>query len=489
MAKRSDKRRESWFVVGKPLSRGRGAALMVCSFLLPLGIWSFFAYSAFLWDTDYRVTVTANPEDKEKIPATYSPGDKLQEDFFRDFQELIRSENAALLEARSEGVESTETPRSIRSANKKVLRAFEPVMLENGWYVEEVDPDSGTKDYNKLYAAVFESWRGIASGRLRPEPGTLSEENIGIVKDNWERIASVSPTYDATDFISEPLLKLVPQGDPQVGRPPYLPAPHEVLSRAILDFSGNSPLGDLKIGERYLSSLGVVFSGFLLAMVIGVPLALLAGTFGFFSRLTEPFVDFFRYMPAPAFSTVLMAVFGLSQAPKIALVLVGTLPQMILMVANTTRLLDQSLLEAAQTLGARRGQLFKRVVIPGILPSLYNDLRILLGWAWTWLVIAELIGEKSGLTAIIDTQGRRFHFETVYPIILLIGVTGFFTDQILAALRTVFFPWESAGKPSFAMRLTQVVTWLPRKAVVLVSGGKSRNPAVVGPTEPGSPDP
>ena len=154
---------------------------------------------------------------------------------------------------------------------------------------------------------------------------TLSKENIEIVRQNWQTMSAVSAEYDVNNFVSVPLLKLVPEGRPQVGRPPYLPAPHEVAQRAYLDFTGQSPLGDLKIGERYGSSLQVVFSGFLLAVVIGVPVALLAGTFGFFSRLTEPFVDFFRYMPAPAFSTVLMAVFGLAQAPKMALVFLGLL--------------------------------------------------------------------------------------------------------------------------------------------------------------------
>ena len=81
------------------------------------------------------------------------------------------------------------------------------------------------------------------------------------------------------------------------------------------------------------------------------------------------------------------------------------------------------------------------VVIPGILPNLYNDLRILLGWAWTWLVIAELIGVKSGLTEFIETQGRFRNFDRVFPVIILIGVTGFLMDQILSWLHGIFFPW------------------------------------------------
>ena len=200
--------------------------------------------------------------------------------------------------------------------------------------------------------------------------------------------------------------------------------------------------------QRYKHSLRIVFLGFLLAAAVGVPIGVMCGTFDFFSKLFEPFIDFFRYMPAPAFSTLLVAVFLAHDAPKIALVFVGTFFQLVLVVANTTRQLDASLLEAAQTLGAKKLTMIKRVILPGILPDLFNDLRILLGWAWTWLVIAELIGVKSGLTEFMDTQGRFRNFDSVFPIIILIGVSGFVTDQILSSLRKYLFPWtpESSSK-------------------------------------------
>jgi len=215
-----------------------------------------------------------------------------------------------------------------------------------------------------------------------------------------------------------------------------------VIERAIQDFSGK-PTEDGKptMMQRYKQSLYIIFMGFLMSCLFGVPIGVLCGTFDFFSRLFEPFIDFFRYMPAPVFSTLLVAIFMAHDAPKIALVFIGTFFQMVLVVSNTTRQLDSSLLEAAQTLGAKRLTLIRRVILPGITPNLYNDLRILLGWSWTWLVIAELIGVKSGLTEFIETQGRWRNFDRVYPIIILIGVTGFTTDQILSWLRFYFFPW------------------------------------------------
>jgi NitT/TauT family transport system permease protein len=179
------------------------------------------------------------------------------------------------------------------------------------------------------------------------------------------------------------------------------------------------------------------------AALLGLPLGILCGTFALFSRLVEPFVDFVRYMPAPVFGALAVAILGLQDGPKVAIIFIGTFFQMVLVVANTTRLVDKSLLEAAQTLGASNRQLLWHVVIPGALPHLYRDMRILIGWAWTYLVVAELIGEKSGISAFIYQQQRYRHFDNVYAAIVMIGLIGLFFDQVLAFVGRYLFPWES----------------------------------------------
>ena len=170
--------------------------------------------------------------------------------------------------------------------------------------------------------------------------------------------------------------------------------------------------------ESLGSSIEVIFWGFVLSSLIGVPLGILCGTYDFFSRLWEPFVEFFRYLPAPAFGALAVAILGIHQAPKIAIVFIGTFFQQVLVVSNTTRKLDPALLEAAQTLGAQRLSLLFRVVIPGIVTDLYRDMRILLGWAWTYLIVAELIGTSSGITWFITQQARYKNFDNVFAAIL-----------------------------------------------------------------------
>ncbi|HTW75078.1 MAG TPA: ABC transporter permease subunit, partial [Steroidobacteraceae bacterium] len=166
------------------------------------------------------------------------------------------------------------------------------------------------------------------------------------------------------------------------------------------------------------------------------------GSYAAIARLTEPFIEFFRYLPAPAFGALAVAVLGIYDAPKITIIVIGTLFQQVLIIANTTRKLDPALLEAALTLGTRNRQLLTRVVVPGVLPELYRDQRVLLGWAWTYLIVAELIGTTSGITWFITQQARYQHFANVYAAIAMIGIIGLGTDMVLAAFGRRLFPWD-----------------------------------------------
>jgi NitT/TauT family transport system permease protein len=241
--------------------------------------------------------------------------------------------------------------------------------------------------------------------------------------------------------LAETEKRAVPHGKP--ANPIYLPPPHDVARAMYTAFTTPPALAtDSWLHESLWGSLKVICWGFLLSSLIGVPLGILSGTVPFFSKLQEPFIEFFRYLPAPAFGSLMVAVLGIYQAPKIAIVFIGTFFQQVLVIANTTRKLDASLLEAAQTLGARSKQLVFKVVVPGIVVDLYTDMRILLGWAWTYLVIAEVFGTTTGITFFINQQSRYRHFSNVYAAITMIGVIGLSSDMVLAFGARRLFPWQ-----------------------------------------------
>lgn len=237
--------------------------------------------------------------------------------------------------------------------------------------------------------------------------------------------------------------QMLPQGVP--ANPIYLPAPHLVAKALYTGFTTAPERKDgLWLHQSLWHSVQIIFWGFVASSIIGVPIGILCGTYTALSRLSEPFIEFFRYLPAPAFGALAVAILGIYDGPKIAIIFIGTFFQQVLIIANTTRKLDIALLEAALTLGAKKLQLLFRVVIPGILPDLYRDQRILLGWAWTYLIVAELIGTSSGITWFITQQARYKHFENVYAAIIIIGIIGLVTDLILSALAKWLFPWEKS---------------------------------------------
>jgi len=232
-----------------------------------------------------------------------------------------------------------------------------------------------------------------------------------------------------------------PEGFP--ANPIYLPAPHEVAMALYTAFVTPPASKDgVWLHESLWHSIQIIFWGFLISSVLGVPLGVLCGTYALFSRVTEPFVEFFRYLPAPAFGALAVAILGIYDGPKIAIIVIGTFYQQVLIIANTTRKLDLALVEAALTLGTKNAKLLSRVVIPGVLPDLYRDQRILLGWAWTYLIVAELIGTTSGITWFITQQARYQHFANVYAAIIIIGIIGLGTDMVLALIGRRLFPWD-----------------------------------------------
>lgn len=236
-----------------------------------------------------------------------------------------------------------------------------------------------------------------------------------------------------------------PQGN--LVNPIYLPAPHQVATALVTAFTTPPTQADAPWFHQSLwHSIKIVFSAFFIASLVGIPLGILCGFSNKISQLTEPFVEFFRYLPAPAFGALAVAILGINDAPKIAIIVIGTLFQQILIIANTTRMVDRGLIEAGYTLGTNKVKSLFHVVIPAALPDIYRDLRVLLGWAWTYLIVSELIGTTTGITWFITQQARYQNFDNVYAAILIIGVIGLVCDVILMKFGQLLFKWKAGAK-------------------------------------------
>ncbi|HWU40457.1 MAG TPA: ABC transporter permease [Candidatus Acidoferrum sp.] len=217
--------------------------------------------------------------------------------------------------------------------------------------------------------------------------------------------------------------------------PLFLPSPGRVFQAGVdlfLEFSFTTDI---------LNSAYRVMAGFILAAVIGVPLGLLMGTFQVAEALTEPLVGFIRYMPASAFIPLFILWLGIGDIEKIAIIFVGSFFQLVLMVAVVAKNVHTDMLETAYTLGARRFQVIRKVLLPASLPGILDTLRIIVGWAWTYIIVAELVASASGIGYMIISAQRMLRTGSIIFGILTIGMMGLVTDYFFKWLYKKLFPW------------------------------------------------
>ena len=217
--------------------------------------------------------------------------------------------------------------------------------------------------------------------------------------------------------------------------PVFLPGPDKVAARLV-----NWARDDDLLSDAAISTLRVV-SGWVLSALIALPLGLLIGSWRAVQALLEPLTDFIRYMPAVAFIPLVMLWVGIDEGAKISIIFIGTFFQMVLMVAEDVRRVPMAQIEAAQTMGATRLEVLERVILPSAKPALLDTLRITMGWAWTYLVVAELVAANSGLGFAILKAQRFLQTDKIFAGILLIGLIGLAIDQLFRLMHRRVFPW------------------------------------------------
>lgn len=186
-----------------------------------------------------------------------------------------------------------------------------------------------------------------------------------------------------------------------------------------------------------------VVGGFVLAAVIAVPLGICMGAWKAVEAFFEPFVSFCRYLPASAFIPLLILWAGIGEAQKLLVIFIGSVFQITLMVAVTVGGARKDLVEAAYTLGAGNRGIVMRVLIPGAAPGIAETLRLVLGWAWTYVIVAELIGSSSGIGHMItDSQALLNTGQIIFGIIV-IGVIGLVSDFLFKAINRRMFAWST----------------------------------------------
>lgn len=220
-------------------------------------------------------------------------------------------------------------------------------------------------------------------------------------------------------------------------RPAYfLPSPTQVISAAARMIQTG------ELFENAQASIFVVIVGWIIAAVLAVPLGILMGSLKIFEALFEPIVDFIRYLPVSAMIPLLILYIGIGVEEKIAVIFIGTFFQLILLVADVAAHVANDLLDSAYTLGASRFHVFTTVLLPATLPGVMDALRITLGWAWTYLIVAELVAAEHGLGIMILESQRGLRTDKIFVGLVTIGLLGFTSDIVLKWLHRRLLPWS-----------------------------------------------
>jgi NitT/TauT family transport system permease protein len=223
-----------------------------------------------------------------------------------------------------------------------------------------------------------------------------------------------------------------------------IPTPHQV-GLMMYDFAFGGIHDDAFSGTlltHLAASMQRVYGGFFLAIAVGIPLGLLIGKVPLVRQLLDPTLSVLRPVPVTAWLPLSMIFFGLGPRSAVFLVFLGAFYPILLNTIFGVRSVDTKLFEAASMLGCDGSRMFRQVVLPAALPSIFNGLRLGHGFAWILIVVGEMTGVPTGLGSVIMDGRTLSRTDLVISGMILIGIAGFLCDRIIVAINNRVLAWS-----------------------------------------------
>lgn len=216
----------------------------------------------------------------------------------------------------------------------------------------------------------------------------------------------------------------------------FLPSPTDVINKLI------SMAKDGSLLANCWESTARVLVGWIFSVIVALPAGMLMANSKRFSAFIQPIIEFVRYLPVVALVPLTLLYLGIGEVQKYTIIFLGTFFQLVLMICDTVSSVDNNMINAAKTLGSNRFQIYKEVIFPAALPGLMDDFRLTIGWAWTYLVVAEMVAANNGLGYMILKSQRYLATDTIFAGLILIGLIGLVTDWIFRLLTRIVAPWQ-----------------------------------------------
>ncbi len=220
-------------------------------------------------------------------------------------------------------------------------------------------------------------------------------------------------------------------------RPIFLPSPVAIVARLWALGADGTLFSDIA------ASVYRIGIGFIAASVTALAVGVLIGNYRFWDAAIEPFLDFIRYMPVVAFVPLTILWTGTTDTQKFLVIWIGTFFQQALMFMDNIKRVPPDFIGFGRTVGLSDAKIVTKIILPSAAPQIWDTLRISLGWAWTWVVLAELVAASSGLGYRITVAQRYFQTDTAIGYIVVLGVLGLISDQIMKFAGKRMFRYEA----------------------------------------------
>ncbi|MDN5754243.1 MAG: ABC transporter permease, partial [Micrococcaceae bacterium] len=190
------------------------------------------------------------------------------------------------------------------------------------------------------------------------------------------------------------------------------------------------------------ASLARVLSGFLLGVLLAIPVGFLMGWYPLFRSILEPYVQFFRTVPPLAIIPLAIVLMGIGETPKIFVIFLASFLTCVVSTFQGVVTVEKTLINAARVLGASSFVVFRRVVVPASSPFILVGMRVGLGASWATVVAAELIAAPSGLGFRMQQAQLYYDLPTIFVDLIAIGLLGLIMDRILLLLEARLTRWQ-----------------------------------------------
>lgn len=215
----------------------------------------------------------------------------------------------------------------------------------------------------------------------------------------------------------------------------FLPTPEQLYVSFIDLFLKYNFLTDI------FASIFRVFSAFILSAICAIPLAIFIFRYTLIGKVLSPYIDFIRYLPVPALIPLTILFFGIDEAAKIMLLFIGTFFQLILLIIDDLHEIPKAYFDLTYSLKFNSKQEMS-FMFKSILPQIYDNSRITLGWCWTYVIIAELVASSSGIGHMIKEAQRFSNTPSIYAGIITMGIIGFGTDYLFKEFYPIVFKYK-----------------------------------------------